>query len=792
MLAKTLTPLSLLYLALPYLIFFVGWLRLPWAAAGIGLLCLTLSLVLLVSTRRPPEPADEDAALAPRLVVLILLVCAAWLYLGGIGGYGYQDSDWIKHEAVLKDLSEHPWPVTYDLYGLRIPLTYYVAYYLPAAVAGKEFGWASANLTLYLWSLLGLGLAVLWFLRLVGRATPALLLLFVGFAGLDLVGQVLTAGTGWAQAIAGNWRDLERWPTLNLQYNSPTNLLFWVPHQALVGWIATGLIADALLRGRRAALLLVLALTALWSPFVLLGLMPFLAVDLLGRPEPWRERMRGSLTLPNLGGLALLALTGLFYAAKLVPVAPFLTGQIAHGFAWTVPEMSLLAVAGELLAFALLEFGLYALLALPGLAGASSASRRLFWTAIGSLIVLLFYRVGLNNDLAMRTSIPALFVLMVYVGRALVTPTARPTRALLVAALLVGGVTVSFEFARHLVPFFVPDVPWQTTEEEKGVGVVDLFTDDLKRFTQYIGSEDAPFYRLLARPLPAPSAAARPYLSYGDKILYAGYTLDPATPVAPGATVRIVLELHVFTGVIDRNYSLALRLVGEDGREYWQDQGWPQNRPTSAQINAVLWYDTRTLTLASQTPPGLYRLELAVVDPMSGNPLPAHRLPGGQTAGDLVPIGYVEVEGAPAAQVSPWAEPARLGDTLAVVGATIEPAGEVTPGETLTVTLRWQARAAPTDDYTGFVHLLDAAGTLAAQWDQPPRRGFLPTHLWRTGFTLDDDYPIPLPATLAPGVYRLVGGMYAPESGARLPASRTGQSGGDTFAIGEVTVRSSR
>ena len=47
-------------------------------------------------------------------------------------------------------------------------------------VMGKQLGWAVANLTLYLWSLLGLVLALLWLLWLVGRATPILLLLFAG------------------------------------------------------------------------------------------------------------------------------------------------------------------------------------------------------------------------------------------------------------------------------------------------------------------------------------------------------------------------------------------------------------------------------------------------------------------------------------------------------------------------------------------------------------------------------------------------------------------------------------
>ena len=47
-------------------------------------------------------------------------------------------------------------------------LTYYVAYYLPAALVGKIAGWTAANVVLFAWSATGAALAFLWLVVLSG------------------------------------------------------------------------------------------------------------------------------------------------------------------------------------------------------------------------------------------------------------------------------------------------------------------------------------------------------------------------------------------------------------------------------------------------------------------------------------------------------------------------------------------------------------------------------------------------------------------------------------------------
>jgi hypothetical protein len=73
-----------------------------------------------------------------------------------------------------------------------------------------------------------------------------------------------------------------------------------------------------------------------------------------------------------------------------------------------------------------------------------------------------------------------------------------------------------------------------------------------------------------------------------------------------------------------------------------------------------------------------------------------------------------------------------------------------------------------------FVHILDTDGNRPTQRDAPPWQGRFPTQTWRPGslvVTADDVY---LPPGMVPGEYRIVIGMYDPESFARLPVMLNG------------------
>lgn len=110
----------------------------------------------------------------------------------------------------------------------------------------------------------------------------------------------------------------------------------------------------------------------------------------------------------------------------------------------------------------------------------------------------------------------------------------------------------------------------------------------------------------------------------------------------------------------------------------------------------------------------------------------------------------------------------ELADGVTLRGYGLAPAG-VGAGQTLTVTLYWQVRAAPSRHYQVYVHLVGDDPEPLAQGDGPPLMGDYPTSLWAADETIADPHPIALPADLPIGQYRLLVGMYSLETLERLP-----------------------
>lgn len=92
-------------------------------------------------------------------------------------------------------------------------------------------------------------------------------------------------------------------------------------------------------------------------------------------------------------------------------------------------------------------------------------------------------------------------------------------------------------------------------------------------------------------------------------------------------------------------------------------------------------------------------------------------------------------------------------------------------GDSLRLTLFWEARAPLAEAYTVFVHFVASDGFYIAGADGVPRNGDRPTFTWAAGETIIDPRLIPLPHDLPPGEYFVEVGWYAPDSGERLRTS---------------------
>ncbi|MCS6910744.1 MAG: glycosyltransferase family 39 protein [Anaerolineales bacterium] len=92
-------------------------------------------------------------------------------------------------------------------------------------------------------------------------------------------------------------------------------------------------------------------------------------------------------------------------------------------------------------------------------------------------------------------------------------------------------------------------------------------------------------------------------------------------------------------------------------------------------------------------------------------------------------------------------------------------------GDSLRLTLFWEAREPLAEAYTVFVHFVAPDGFYIAGADGVPRNGKRPTFTWAAGETVIDPRLIPLPTDLPPGEYFVEVGWYIPDSGQRLRTS---------------------
>jgi hypothetical protein len=91
------------------------------------------------------------------------------------------------------------------------------------------------------------------------------------------------------------------------------------------------------------------------------------------------------------------------------------------------------------------------------------------------------------------------------------------------------------------------------------------------------------------------------------------------------------------------------------------------------------------------------------------------------------------------------------------------------PGDTVRLTLEWEAVTAIDEPFKVFVHVLGQNGLPVAQQDNEPLNGTYPTTHWQRGERISDPYAFALPGDLPPGEYRVEVGLYRPADFSRLP-----------------------
>jgi len=291
-------------------------------------------------------------------------------------------------------------------------------------------------------------------------------------------------------------------------------------------------------------------------------------------------------------------------------------------------------------------------------------------------------------------------------------------------------------------------------------------------------------------------------LTYDERARLLGVRVTP-TRVAPGDTFTVAACWEAIQPM-HKDYMVYVHLLGPDQSRVAERYTYPGlgRFPTSLWPAGRAFCDAYRVAVEPWAAPLMrYQLSVGLFDAATGAPLTARGPDGGSAMPPVVDAVIVEprepVEFA--AQIAGYTSLSeedkvgyRVGDqrevSIALRGYAAR--NRVMAGETLTVTLAWEARSQPEADLVAFVHVWTPEDKQPlAQHDSRPRQGWFPTPAWQAGERVIDAHLVAIPADAPPGRYPLWAGLYHAADGARPPAlAGEERMPYDLIPIGEIEI----
>ena len=456
--------LAIIYLTLPVVVWLVGWFEWWFGVPAAVLLAMGLWRALAPSSASFTWQACSGAmrsALSPATVALLLIAFAWVMTTSGGGIFDLNNADWEKHRALMLELSRGDWP-TQPLQDFRayvnqpIVLRHYLGFHIVPGLLGKLLGLAALNWAVPLWTWSGVALILLMFSRGY-RGWQALVaaLVLIFFSGMDALRIALFEGwdftqfslrlDGWPNIELGRqhleWAGLD---SLRIQISSHMVGLLWVPKHFIPAALYGLLLVQLRRHGRFLGVSgVILAVAPFWSPFIAIGLLPFVLALVIERG------IRPFLSWQNLVVAFPLAVLLFVYLSSGV-------GDVPRGWIWEMHEDGPLAALLVIATVFVSEFAI--LIGLILLLRPRLRHDLFFLGCLVTLVLLPLYSFGLFNDLVMRGVMPAFFLLCYYCVSTILGSQSNkeergkllriPLLTLVVGVLGVGAVTPLVELAR--------------------------------------------------------------------------------------------------------------------------------------------------------------------------------------------------------------------------------------------------------------------------------------------------------------------------------------------------------
>ena len=276
-------------------------------------------------------------------------------------------------------------------------------------------------------------------------------------------------------------------------------------------------------------------------------------------------------------------------------------------------------------------------------------------------------------------------------------------------------------------------------------------------------------YRLLPEQMPQPQPQVEFQSNLGNAIAFLGYDLN-APPVS-GETLDVTLYFRALRDGDRDDYAFFCHLV--------DDLGFRWGGETFFHYPSLQWREgdvmlfRQQIEIAPGAPPGTYAFDLGIHSSSLDARLPVLN-DAGQMAGTAVHVEPVEIaqatgmpETLPAIQQP--LENQLAGGALTLVGADRD-RGDLRPGETLALSLYWQAKQAVAEDFQVAIWLArkDAVVPL---WQGDPAHGTYPFARWQPPEFVRDRYALRLPTDTPAGDYALRVALVIPGKSAFPPAA---------------------
>jgi hypothetical protein len=257
-------------------------------------------------------------------------------------------------------------------------------------------------------------------------------------------------------------------------------------------------------------------------------------------------------------------------------------------------------------------------------------------------------------------------------------------------------------------------------------------------------------------------------LGYAVSIAPQGFVLGDSSDlqVRPGGQVVVTLYWQALAPM-NENYAVFTHLVNSVGALSAQRDTFPGlgNFPTSQWKPGDTFADTYRVDIGETT----YAPDETVVQVglyLPNGPRLAAFQADGQPLGDAVNLAQVKL----VPRAGEYANPVRVnfGDKLALLGYDMNTRA-VRPGETISVTLYWQALAPMQLDYSVFIHLTSTSGEIPVKNDSFPYTSPKRTRRWTMGQVMKEVRALVIPDYVLPGLYDIDMGVFSVNTGDRLP-----------------------